>query len=649
MLADEIQRQQGSGQKLDPVAQAALEPAIGIGLNHITVHDDGGADMLARSVAAEAFTTGKDIYFRSGAYAPKTEKGLRLLAHEVAHTKQQGKGDVRGTPTAPGLEVVEPDHPLEQEANRSADHVMGQIQRASVAGRQLVDETERMTTKQPGIIQRQPVPFPPGFPPIPGIPGGNIPGLPIPNIPSIPGLPGLPQPQPPGPQPGAPSGGATCANPLAGAPPGTKVDSGANTLGWGGPASFVRFIPRAEHQVGGALVDIRHFTAANPETLLIQPGSNGMVTLIVDIDWCQDNGAGGSGPGPSGNTNPLCSLPVPPPGMSPQIFNQLCKAGDDPGAIIDAMSGPALCGILTVLVPPAGAACFGAMLASGIIGLFTGFDPLEKFREWLKKVLGVPGGTPGGGLPASQPASTGRAQAIFHTSYSFSEEGNFELFGPPAVGMTQGAGAELISPVQTSRETLSRGGAVSIVPHVRSSGTQAVGGVTQPVVHSWQHIWAANLQLPPVPRKPFQCSTAVKPFHIGSDKLMNPETEDFKLFQWYKSLAPAINRRIESGELEIRVIGRASTTGSFVFNREISRKRAQRVREILHDFAGANANINTFGLGEYEAPDPPNVENAGERRADVEVKGELVGDDAAATPDECICPGIPLPHCPVHT
>lgn len=45
---------------------------------------------MATSVAADAFTTGSHIFFRTGRYQPGTTSGNSLLAHELAHVVQAG-------------------------------------------------------------------------------------------------------------------------------------------------------------------------------------------------------------------------------------------------------------------------------------------------------------------------------------------------------------------------------------------------------------------------------------------------------------------------------------------------------------------------------------------------------------------------------
>ncbi|HEV7240695.1 MAG TPA: DUF4157 domain-containing protein [Thermoanaerobaculia bacterium] len=56
----------------------------------IRVHDDAEAAESARAVTARAYTVGSHIVFNHGEYAPHTEAGRRLLAHELAHVGQQG-------------------------------------------------------------------------------------------------------------------------------------------------------------------------------------------------------------------------------------------------------------------------------------------------------------------------------------------------------------------------------------------------------------------------------------------------------------------------------------------------------------------------------------------------------------------------------
>ena len=54
------------------------------------IHVGPESDELNSRIQARAFTTGRDIFVRRQDYSPSTEPGQALLAHELAHTLQQG-------------------------------------------------------------------------------------------------------------------------------------------------------------------------------------------------------------------------------------------------------------------------------------------------------------------------------------------------------------------------------------------------------------------------------------------------------------------------------------------------------------------------------------------------------------------------------
>jgi Domain of unknown function (DUF4157) len=78
-----------SGEPLHPKTRAFFEPRFGYDFSTVRVHTDAKAAQSARLVSALAYTVGKDVIFRDGAYAPNTFAGLRLLAHELSHVNQQ--------------------------------------------------------------------------------------------------------------------------------------------------------------------------------------------------------------------------------------------------------------------------------------------------------------------------------------------------------------------------------------------------------------------------------------------------------------------------------------------------------------------------------------------------------------------------------
>ena len=107
-LADRIDDASNGGAPLDHSARGHLESTLGADFSAVRVHRGGLGDSLAGDVEATAFTTGLDIFFRDGAYAPATTAGLKLLAHEAMHTVQQSAGPVAGTPSASGVAVSDP-------------------------------------------------------------------------------------------------------------------------------------------------------------------------------------------------------------------------------------------------------------------------------------------------------------------------------------------------------------------------------------------------------------------------------------------------------------------------------------------------------------------------------------------------------------
>lgn len=122
-LADRIHDASNGGAPLDHGVRGHLESTLGADFSAVRVHRGGQADSLAREVEATAFTTGQDIFFRDGAYAPATTAGLKLLAHEAAHTVQQSAGPVASGPATSGVAVSEPNDSFEQSAERASDRV----------------------------------------------------------------------------------------------------------------------------------------------------------------------------------------------------------------------------------------------------------------------------------------------------------------------------------------------------------------------------------------------------------------------------------------------------------------------------------------------------------------------------------------------
>lgn len=117
-LAGRIRGNGRRGSQLPVALRGRLERELGVDLASVRVHHDAASDALARELRAHAFATGTDLYFRAGRYAPHTDTGRRLIAHEAAHVVQQRRCRLPA-PTA-GLQVSEPGDASEVEADRFA-------------------------------------------------------------------------------------------------------------------------------------------------------------------------------------------------------------------------------------------------------------------------------------------------------------------------------------------------------------------------------------------------------------------------------------------------------------------------------------------------------------------------------------------------
>jgi hypothetical protein len=122
-----------SGQPLERSTQRFMEGRMGQDFGDVRVHTDATASDSARSVNAQAYTVGNDIVFQNGAYAPETDTGRHMLAHELTHVVQQRSGPVDGTPAAGGIKISDPSDSFEQAAERNAGEVMSQTPPPPVA------------------------------------------------------------------------------------------------------------------------------------------------------------------------------------------------------------------------------------------------------------------------------------------------------------------------------------------------------------------------------------------------------------------------------------------------------------------------------------------------------------------------------------
>lgn len=116
------QAENHTGEKLPDTMQQKMETAFDADFSDVRIHQGS----TARSIGADAFTSGSDLHFASGKYNPATLTGQQLVAHELAHVVQQRSGNVA---IPQNQEIPINDNPqLEQEADTlGAKAVRGEV------------------------------------------------------------------------------------------------------------------------------------------------------------------------------------------------------------------------------------------------------------------------------------------------------------------------------------------------------------------------------------------------------------------------------------------------------------------------------------------------------------------------------------------
>ena len=112
-----VQAQLGAGRPMNSSVSSRMGSAFGRSFSNVRVHTDATAGQLSNRFNARAFTVGNQIAFGTGEYRPGTLMGDALIAHELAHTVQQGGANASVAPMQPGNTGTTS---LEKDADRSA-------------------------------------------------------------------------------------------------------------------------------------------------------------------------------------------------------------------------------------------------------------------------------------------------------------------------------------------------------------------------------------------------------------------------------------------------------------------------------------------------------------------------------------------------
>ncbi|MES1242778.1 MAG: DUF4157 domain-containing protein [Acidobacteriota bacterium] len=78
-----------TGQPLDSGIRDFMESRFGHDFSQVRVHTGGAAAQSSQALNARAYTVGSDIVFGVSQFAPGTNEGRKLLAHELTHVVQQ--------------------------------------------------------------------------------------------------------------------------------------------------------------------------------------------------------------------------------------------------------------------------------------------------------------------------------------------------------------------------------------------------------------------------------------------------------------------------------------------------------------------------------------------------------------------------------
>jgi hypothetical protein len=107
-----------------------MEPRFGHDFSQVRVYTDSQAAESSRAVQAWAYTVGSNIVFGSGWYAPTTNDGRQLMAHELAHVTQQQQHRVSRGLQSSGIAENET---LEMEADAAARQAHGHEARTELS------------------------------------------------------------------------------------------------------------------------------------------------------------------------------------------------------------------------------------------------------------------------------------------------------------------------------------------------------------------------------------------------------------------------------------------------------------------------------------------------------------------------------------
>ncbi|KHE93422.1 MAG: DUF4157 domain-containing protein [Candidatus Scalindua rubra] len=91
-VSEQVHSLRSGGHPLPESARAFFEPRFGLDFSQVRIHADQRTASSAQALNARAYTRGHDVAFAASQYAPESQSGRQLLAHELTHIVQQSGG-----------------------------------------------------------------------------------------------------------------------------------------------------------------------------------------------------------------------------------------------------------------------------------------------------------------------------------------------------------------------------------------------------------------------------------------------------------------------------------------------------------------------------------------------------------------------------
>lgn len=84
-----------------------FETRFGRDFSQVRMHTDTSAAETAKMMNARAYTIGQNVVFGTGQYAPDTQSGKKLIAHELAHVMQRQNNTIHFWGTSGHTKITE--------------------------------------------------------------------------------------------------------------------------------------------------------------------------------------------------------------------------------------------------------------------------------------------------------------------------------------------------------------------------------------------------------------------------------------------------------------------------------------------------------------------------------------------------------------